>query len=388
MQGHIRQRGKTSWAVVLDIGVKPNGRRNVKWHSVKGSREDAERERVRLLHELNIGAYIEPAHETVATYLRRWLDDYARMKVSAKTFERYEEIVEKQLIPALGHYKLAKLRPPHIQGYYAKACATGRRDGKGGLSAQTVLHHHRVLREALQRAVKWGLLAINPADAVEPPRPKRKETRVLDEAESAKLLAAARDGRYYVPVLLAVTTGMRRGEILGLRWSDLDLDAGTLAVRQTLEQTRAGLAFKEPKTQKSRRLVPLASIAVEALKAHRTTQVASRLALGTAYEDHGLVFPAPDGRPWNPASFSAAFVKFAAGAGLPKLRFHDLRHSHATQLLRLGIHPKIVSERLGHATTGITLDLYSHVVPGMQEDAVARVDKSLRLAIGEAGSAE
>lgn len=382
MQGHIRQRGKNSWAVVLDVGIKPDGRRNTKWHSVKGTREDAERERVRLLHELNIGSYVEPAHETVAAFLRRWLDDYARMKVSAKTFERYQEIVDKQLVPALGHYRLAKLRPPHVQSYYAKALSDGRRDGKGGLSAQTVLHHHRVLREALNRAVKWGLLAVNPADAVEPPRPARKETRVLDGPDSAKLLRAAEPTRFFAPVLLALTTGMRRGEILGLRWSDLDLDAGTLAVRQTIEQTRAGLRFKEPKTQKSRRLVPLASIAVDALKSHRTAQVASRLALGSAYQDHGLVFPAPDGHPWNPASFSAAFIKLATGAGLPKLRFHDLRHSHATQLLRLGIHPKIVSERLGHATTGITLDLYSHVVPGMQEDAVARVDKSLRVALG------
>jgi len=373
---------------VLDIGLKPDGSRNVKWHSVKGTRQDAERERVRLLHELNTGAYVEPAHETVAVFLRRWLDGYQRMKVSAKTFERYAEIVDKQLIPALGHYQLAKLKPLQIQGYYAKALETGRRDGKGGLSPQTVLHHHRVLRAALRRAVMWGLLGINPADAVEPPRPTRKETRVLSDSDAATLLRAVEPTRHYVPTLLALTTGMRRGEILGLRWADLDLDAGTLAVRQTLEQTRAGLRFKEPKTQKSRRLVPLASIAIEALRAHRGTQVASRLALGVVYQDSDLVFPAPDGQPWNPGSFSAAFIKLAVDARLPRLRFHDLRHSHATQLLRLGIHPKIVSERLGHATTGITLDLYSHVVPGMQDDAVAQVDKSLRLALGEAASGD
>ena len=388
MRGHIRQRGKNSWAVVLDVGLKPDGSRNVKWHSIKGTREDAERERVRLLHELNIGAYVEPANETVAAFLKRWLDDYARLKVSAKTFERYEEIVEKHLIPALGHYKLNKLRAPHIQGSYTKALTSGRRDGEGGLSPQTVLHHHRLLRAALNRAVRWGVIALNPADAVEAPRPARKETRVLDESDSAKLLQAVQGTRFYSPVLLALTTGMRRGEVLGLRWADIDWEAGTLAVQQTLEQTRTGLRFKQPKTPKSRRRVPLTSMALDALKSQRTAQVASRLALGNLYQDHDLVFPAPDGLPWKPGSFSAAFIKLAAAAGLPKLRFHDLRHSHATQLLRLGIHPKIVSERLGHATTGITLDLYSHVVPGMQEDAVAKVDKTLRLALGEASTAD
>jgi len=388
MQGHIRQRSKHSWAIVLDVGLKPDGSRNTKWHSIKGTREDAERERVRLLHELNIGAYVEPANETVAVYLRRWLDDYARMQVSAKTFERYEEIVDKQLIPALGHYKLAKLRPPHIQGFYAKACQSGRRNGKGGLSPQTVLHHHRVLRAALNRAVKWGLLAINPADAVEPPRPVHKEIRALDESASATLLRAVAGTRFEVPVLVALTTGMRRGEVLGLRWSDVDLKAGTLAVRQTVEQTRSGVTVKEPKTQKSRRLVALAPMTVEALKSHRTAQVASRLALGAAYQDQGLVFSAADGSLWNPASFSAAFIGFVTDAGLPHLRFHDLRHSHATQLLRLGIHPKIVSERLGHSTIGITLDTYSHVMPGMQEDAAAQVDNALRLALGEAAAGD
>jgi integrase len=381
MRGHIRQRGKTSWAIVLELGHDAEGKRKQKWHSGFKTRKDAQAELARLMHEMNTGAYIEPSRLTFGDYLDRWLADYARIKVSAKTFERYTEIVRLHLKPALVHHPLAKLQPLHIQAYYATALQSGRKDGKGGLSAQTVLHHHRVLREALQQAVRWLLLARNPADAVEPPRPANRQIRVLDETETARLLRAVADTKYYVPSLLAVSTGMRRGEILALRWDEIDLDAGTLAVRQTLEQTRAGLAFKQPKTQKSRRLVALPPLTVDALRRHRVEQTEHRLALGPMYNDQGLVFPQRDGALWNPNTFSACFIPLADRAGLGGLRFHDLRHSHATQLLRQGVHPKIVSERLGHSTIGITLDVYSHVVPGMQEEAARKTDAALRAAL-------
>lgn len=162
-----------------------------------------------MLHEMNMGSFVVPSRMTVDEYLEHWLSDYAKVNVTAKTFERYEEIVKKHLVPNLGHHVLAKLQPLHNQAYYSQALQNGRRDGKGGLSAQTVLHHHRILREALQQAVKWQLLARNPADAVEPPRPKRREMRALDEHQTARLLDAARGHRLYIPILLAVTTGMR-----------------------------------------------------------------------------------------------------------------------------------------------------------------------------------
>lgn len=383
MKGHIRERGPGTWAVVIQVGHYDNGRPRYKWHTVKGGKRDAQRELNRLLAEMQAGAYVEPSKLTVAQYLDRWLADYARTNVSAKTYEGYEEFVRVHLAPALGRHPLAKLRPVDIQSYYAEKLRSGRRDGKGGLSPRTVLHHHRVLREALQQAVKWQLLARNPADAVEPPRPEGKEMPVLDAAETASLLQAAEGGRLHLPILLAVTTGMRRGEILGLRWQDVDAKAGAAAVRQSLQRTKAGMTFKPPKTQKSRRLVALPSVTADVLARHRAEQERQKAALGAAYQDHGLVVANADGTPFFPNAFTHAFADLVERWGGKRVRFHDLRHSHATQLLLHGVHPKVVSERLGHATVGITLDTYSHVLPGMQEEAARRVDQALRAALGE-----
>jgi integrase len=383
MKGHIRQRGKRSWAIVLDLGRDGNGRRRQKWHAVKGTKKDAQRELARLIHSINTGAYVEPSRITLGEFLERWLRDYATTNVSAKTSERYTEIVRIHLVPALGPYVLAKLQPLHIQEYYSEALQKGRKDGKGGLSAHTVLHHHRVLREALQHALKWQLLARNPADAVDPPRHNRHEMKCLDEASTARLLEAAEGTAFYLPILLAVTTGMRRGEILGVRWQDVDLDAATLSVRHSLEQTKLGVAFKQPKTQKGRRVVALPNMTVEALRRHRVEQVKYKLLLGPDYKDHDLICAKTDGSPWPPDSFTSSFSDFVRKTSVPVVRFHDLRHTHATQLLRQKIHPKVVSERLGHSTVGITLDIYSHVLPDMQEEAARSTDTILRIAIAK-----
>lgn len=380
VKGHIRRRGKGSWAIVLDLGRDSAGKRRQKWHTVRGTKRDAQREMARLLHELNTGAYVEPTRITVGEYLARWLEDYARAKVAPKTFERYAEIIRLHLVPALGGTPLAKLQPLHVQRCYTEALKNGRKDGVGGLSAQTVLHHHRVLREALGHAVRWQLVGRNVADAVQPPRPERTEVQCLDEDAIIRLLDAARGSRLYLPIVLAVSTGMRRGEILGLRWQDVDLNAGVIAVRQAAQQTRAGISFKPPKTAKGRRVVALLELTVEALQQHKVEQAKERLLLGPGYQDHGLVCAQPDGRPWRPDALTNAFAAFVRNAGLPRVRFHDLRHSHATLLLRQGVHPKVVSERLGHATVGITLDTYSHVLPGMQEEAAHKLDIALRVA--------
>lgn len=382
MRGHLRRRGKKSWSIVLDIGRDPSGKRQQKWHTVQGTKKDAQREVARLIHELDTGGYVEPNRLTVSGYLVQWLETYAKLNVSAKTFERYEIIVRKHLIPAMGLHPLAKLRPLHIQQYYAEALQSGRKNGKGGLSAQTVLHHHRVLREALQQGIRWQLISRNPADATEAPRPSRQERRTLDADQAAKLIEATKGKRIYIPVLLAITTGMRRGEILALRWEDVDFRAMTLAVRQSVSQTKAGLSFKQPKTPKGRRVVALPSLAVEALRRHRAEQAQERLLLGPAYGEGNLVCARGDGSPWAPDSFTVAFKAFVRGSGLLRVRFHDLRHSHATELLRQGIHPKVVSERLGHSSVGFTLDVYSHVLPDIQQDAASKFDTAIRSALG------
>ena len=386
MRGHIRKRGLKSWSIIVELDRGTDGKRRQKWETIQGTKKKAEAKLAQILHALETGMYIEPSRLTVAAYLDKWLET-AKSNVAGKTFERYSEIVKRHLVPSLGHLLLSKLTALHIQAVHAKDLLSGRLDGReGGLSPQTVIHHHRILREALQQAVRWQLLPRNPADAVEPPKAQRREMRAIDAPQMAWLLSVVRGTRLYLPVMLAVTTGMRRGEFLGLRWADIDFLQSTAAVRRSVEQTKEGLRLKSPKGKRGR-LIPLPAITIEALREHRARQDAHKDAMGDAYLDGGIICAQPDGAQWPPDTFTHQFARIAkTAAGLKGVRLHDLRHSHATHLLQQGVHPKIVSERLGHSTVAITLDTYSHVLPGMQADAVAKVDTTLREAISAQGS--
>jgi integrase len=313
---------------------------------------------------------------TVADLLNRWLTDYAEERVAGRTLQRYEGTIRNHLVPAFGALALEDLRPAAIQAYYRRMQRSGGLEG-GALSPATVLQHHSILRCALARAVRWGLLAANPADCADPPRVPAHCIQVLDEEETRSLLQALQGLSVYMPTLVAVGTGMRRGEILALHWSEVDLERGELAVVRSLEQTRHGLVFKAPKTRRSRRRIALPEFVVRGLRDHHEHPPTTRRAARADAVEHGLVFPRADGRPWPPDSFSAEFARQLRLAGQPHVRFHDLRHTHASQLLRLGVHPKVVSERLGHASVGITLDTYSHLLPGMQAEAAAKIDGAL-----------
>lgn len=301
--------------------------------------------------------------QTLSEYLTTWLADYAKPNVTGKTYERYERIVEQNIKPHLGHLRLCDLKPLQIQSFYTLLLREGRKKG-GGLSPLTVQHVHRLLRKALHQAVRWEILDRNPADGADSPRVPRKEMHALDREGLTRLLSLLRGNKLYLPVLLAATTGMRRGEIMALRWSDIDLDGRVLRVARSLQQTSAGLEFKEPKSVRGRRNIQLAQATVDALKAHR-------MAHDTG--DSGLVVCRPDGTPWPPDQLSAEFHIFARRNGFA-IRFHDLRHTHASNLLRDGVPVNVVSQRLGHAEPAITLNVYSHVLPGMQEEAAAKVD--------------
>lgn len=376
MRGHLAKRAKGSWTIVLDLDRDAAGKRRQKWIAVKGTRKDAERELARLLNQRNTGVCVEPAKLNFGEYGERWLA-FVQTRVAPKTFERYGEIIRLHLTAALGHLPLSRLQPLEIQAYYARALETGRRDGRGGLNPRTVLHHHRILREALNQAVRWRLVSINPADAVQPPRPPAREIAVPSDEQVAALLHRAAGTRLYVPLLTAAATGLRRGELLALRWRDLNLDTGELSICQSLDEAKAGLAFKVPKTAKGRRTVAIPAHLAAALRRHRAEQAAERLALGAAYQDNDLIFCSPDGRPMRPSTFTLRFVELTKRAKV-KTHLHALRHYHATALLKAGIHPKIVSERLGHATVGITLDTYSHVIPGLQEQCATKFDATLQ----------
>jgi integrase len=377
-KGHIRARGLGAWELKYDAGTDPvTGRRITKYRTVRGQKRDAQRELRAILTSIDAGAYADLTKLTVAEWLQRWLDE-AQHNVARKTLERYREIVERHLIPALGAIPLAKLQAVHIQGYYAVALASGRRDGTGGLSARTVNHHDRVLNTSLKRARALRLITTNPVEDVSRPRVELHEMQVLEPEECTALLAAARDSRIFPIIFLTLGTGLRRGEVLALRWSDVDLARRTLTVQQSLEQTRAGLAFKTPKTRRSLRTIALSPTLAEVLQAHRAKQAAERLALGMSRAPDGLVFTRLDGDPIWPDALTKEFGGIIQRAGVRRITFHGLRHTHATDLLRAGVHPKIASERLGHASVAITLDTYSHATPSLQEDAALRIDAALR----------
>jgi integrase len=378
MRGHIRERSPGHWAIVIDVRDPEAGKRKQRWYSFKGTKRQAQVECARLISELQTGAAVEPSRMTVSAFLERWIE-HMEGQVSPRTHERYAEIARKNLAPLLGGLTLTKLKPAHISTAYAKALTSGRRDGTGGLSACTVTYLHRVLREALQQALRWQLLARNPADAVKPPKVERKQMTVLDTDNAVALIEAARGTTLFVPILLGVRCGLRRGEVAALRWRNVDLERGQISVVASAEQTDRGVREKEPKNGKGRTVV-LSATEIEELRSHRLHQAEGLLALGVRLTDDHHVVAREDGQPLQPRSLTHAFVKFARRHGF-QIRLHDLRHSHATHMLAAGIHPKIAQERLGHSSVGITLDLYSHVLPGMQAEAVSKVDAALRDAL-------
>jgi integrase len=379
MKGHIRERSPGRFAIVLDVRDPETGKRKRRWHSFRGTKRAAQVECARLVSELNGGTYIDPSKVTLAEFLDRWLA-HMRAQLSPRAFERYDEIARKSIVPLLGGVMLTKLRPAAISAAYSKALSEGRRDRQGGLSPSTVSYFHRILKHALKQAIRWQLIAINPADSVDPPRIERSRMQTYDMAQTATVLELTRPTRLYVPVLLALLCGLRRGEITALRWSKVDLDSAQVAVDESTEQTSKGTRLKETKSGKAR-TVALPAFVVDELRHHRIAQAKELLRLGIRLTGDNFVYAREDGQPMQPRSLTHAWEAFIKGASLPRLRFHDLRHSHATHLLASNIHPKIASERLGHSKVGITLDLYSHVLPGMQEDAAARVDGALRAAL-------
>ena len=360
MKGSICRRSASSWTLRFDLPRREDARRRQACIAFKGNKHAAEKELARLIHEVNTGSYVDSSKITLAEYLDQWLDQI-RSSVSGKTFERYEQLLASDVIPRIGDRGLQDLRPLHLQSLYRELLDSGRRQSSGGLSARTVLHIHRALHKALGDAVKWQLLLRNPAAIAEPPRVERRERNTLTIEEARTLLEVAKGTQYYLPTLLALTCGLRRGEILALRWADVDFEAGILIVRRSVEETKGGIVFKEPKSGRFR-----------AVRMSAFTMTDLRQA-----ERHGdLICSNENGGPLSPDRFSSNWRHFyERHAKIEKhITFHDLRHTHATLLLTDGMHPKIVSERLGHSTIGITLDLYSHVSAAMQEPAAARMD--------------
>ena len=379
MRGHIKQRAKGSWSIVIDVGRDPrSGKRQQQWHTVRGTKKEAEAKLRELLHALEKGAYVRPQRITLGEWLEEWLEGYAKMHVTPRTQESYRGVTYRHIIPALGAIPLAELRPNHLQSHYSRALVSGRMDGTGGLSARSVRYQHRILSQALKHAVAMGLVVRNVAEAVTPPRPQRAKISVLAPVDITKLLEAARETSFYVFFYTLLYTGLRRGELLALRWGNLDLDMASLHVVESAHVLNSGeYVIKEPKTPNSRRTVALPPSLVLLLRQHRADQEKICSQLGRVLTDRDFAFAHLDGSPIKPNAVTLAFIRLIRRSGLPHIRLHDLRHTHATLMLKAGVHPKVVSERLGHAGIGITLDTYSHVLPGLQEAAAERFDEML-----------
>lgn len=369
MRGHIRRKGEHSWQITLDTGTGPNGERRRVYETVKGGKKDAQRR----LHELIVGleksVYTPPGRLTLAEHLRNWLEGYVKTNCQLGTQDGYQNIVEHHLIPALGQAQLKHLHPQAIQSYYSKAVEK--------LSPRTVAKHHRLLSQALKYAVRQGCLGRNPCELVDPPSWKGKPMRTLIPAEVEALFDEAKDRYFYSVYYSAVSTGLRQGELLGLRWRDVDLDFLSISVSQVLYKRRGICQFKEPKTAHSRRRVAMTPKLALFLREYRAERERLYRELGKELTLDCLVFAYPDGRPLDPSVLSHEFARLAKQAGLERVRFHDLRHTFASLMLMRGAKPKVISEALGHASVGFTMDVYSHIIEGMQADAMALLDEVL-----------
>lgn len=377
MRGTIKKDGG-SWFVLFDLGKDPiTGKRKQKKKRGFKTKKEAEKYLSEQLHAIDKGTFFEPRDITLSEYFDYWIENYAKPNTSQRTVEGYMYIIIQHLKPTLGNMKISKLQPSHLQEYYSQKLKGGKFDGTG-LSAQSVKHHHRLISKALKDAVKWQFIARNVAEAVTPPKTKKIEMQTWDNDQVKAFLELAKDSRYYSVYLSAIYTGVRQGEGLGIRWQDVDYENLTIYIRQSLQPIKGkGLIFKEPKNGKSRSIA-ITEILLDEFKKIYEQQVELKKLFGSEYHDFDLVFALKDGRPIQPAELGRDFRKIVDASNLPKIRFHDLRHTHATLMLKQGVHPKVVSERLGHSTIGITMDTYTHVLPNMQKEGANQFDQLLK----------
>lgn len=379
MSGQLVKRGINTWLVRIPLGRDAKGKRLYHNRTVKGSKKDAERYRTKTLRELHTGMFVEPSQQPVHSFLRAWLSNTVAHRVRPKTLADYTSLVERYIIPSIGNKALCSVTSRDVQAIYSAM-------QDRGLSPRTIRYAHSVLNSALQSALRWQLIAVNPARLVDLPRQVRREMRSLSADEAASFLAAAKDTRFEALWTILLTAGLRPCEALALKWSDLLDDR--LQIRRSLAWVpQQGPVFSEPKTAGGRRVVSLPTSTLKALRTHRTRQAVERLAAGPSWKENDLVFATHTGGPleWR-VVVSRYFRPLLRAAGLTALRPYDLRHTCASLLLAAGENVKVVSERLGHATATMTLDVYAHVLPDMQQRASERLEALLFPRAGSSGA--
>ncbi len=371
MAGQIIKRGERTWLVRIFMGRDLDRKQKFHHKTIHGTKRDAQRYLTAAKREMDLGVFVEPAAISVSEYLKRWLRDAARPRVSARTADGYEALLKRHIFPRIGYMRLDKIQPLDIQGVYGEMLVAK-------LSAIVVRHTHAALHTALKQAVKWGLLSRNPSDFVELPKVPHKDRRVLSADEASRFLKAAETMPHGLIFEFALLTGMRPEEYLALRWSDIDFKRCTARVQRALVRHKKSVTFEEPKTARSRRTVYLPGPLVERLRAHKRRQAVERIKLGEAWAPFDLVFCSVEGTPLSVPNITYRYFRpILDAAELPRIRLYDLRHSCATLLLIAEENPKVVSERLGHSTIVLTLDTYSHVLPTLQQGASTRLEKLL-----------
>ncbi len=375
--GHIRKReykSGTSWQITIENGIDSKGERIRIYRTVKGNKKDAQKIMTKMLNDLNTGTYVEQTKLSFGDFLKEWMEVYVEPNMSLTTLVGYKANVEGHIIPSLGHIPIQMLNASDIQKFYNRLSQEENKRTKRPLTARTIQHIHVNLKSALKQAVRLSIIDKNPADAVTIQRPKEYKAQVYDETEVKILLSYVKNTKMEIPVILGVGLGLRRGEILGLKWSSIDFDTKKLEVETSLAYVNGEFHLKAPKSDAGVRTLIMPDSLIEVLKLHRKEQKVNMLALGAGYEKNDLVCCSNDGKYIIPGTFSHQFTEFLKASNLKEIRFHDLRHTHASLLLKYGVSAKVASRRLGHSTIGITMDLYSHIYNEVEVEATNKIE--------------
>lgn len=368
MRGHIKKRGN-KYSFIVDIGRDPvTKKRRQKRVSGFTSQKKAREAMTEMITELNKGVYVEPTSDSFEKYINSWLD-HKEKRVTYGTYSHYKSYAVNHIIPAIGHIKVQDLRPMHLQDFYDALI------GQGQLSKRSIHHIHRIIANCLNMAVKMGEMQTNIATVVEPVRVPKTEQKYWDVDDAEVFIEAARGHIHFIAFYLAIFTGMRQGEILGLKWDSVDFDSKTIYVQRSIKRVDGGGKLDELKSVSSYRSISISNRLIHELKEHRTKQNKHRLMIGKDYDNQGFVVATKTGTFVLSSNISRAFRLIRDKLDIKQIRFHDLRHTHASLLFKQKEHPKVVQERLGHSSIEITMDTYSHMMPNMQEAAAQKLDE-------------
>ena len=384
-EGTISKRKNGTWCAAISNGINPDTGKPKRVFFYGRTRQEVAEKLYKALHSVSLGTFVEPSKITFSSWLDTWLFEYKKLSVRPSTFESYEYLTRVHIKPALGHFYLKDLRSDHLQKLYNEKFKAGKIDGTGGLSSRTVRYIHNIISEALGCAIKNNLIASNVAntEVITLPRKEKRDIRILTADEQKTFLKALDGERLRAAFMLALGSGIRQGELLALRWQDTDLKNGLINVNRTvkrvktfddIDKNKTKIIFQEPKTKSSKRSIPLPANVIQEIKEHRKKQLEEKLLAGEVYYDNDLVFCNELGKVTELATFTRIFKRILKKAGLPDMNVHALRHTYATRLLEANEHPKVVQELLGHSDISMTLNTYSHVMPGLKKAAADKIN--------------